>query len=356
MDGNQLEKQIARQLEQTLLRIPGLTLSRNARREARRPRLDLLYDIRHGGAVHYLGVDVKATGQPGRIREAVRRIKEMVGSDTKIYPVVGVPYLSDRSIEICRAEGVGCIDTAGNCTLGFGGIHLEVRGNPNPSPERREPVSLFSPKSSRVARLLLSDAGRWWGVREIAGETGVNPGLVSRLKRRLLEEDLAIEREGTIRGEPEPLLTAWLAAYSFRRNRRVEYHTLDDPVAAERRLADYCTANDIRCALALFSGAARVAPHVRMSKLFAYVDADPDEVAGALGMKRVDSGANVMLLRPYDPGVFMGATEIDGVTVLSDIQLTLDLMGYRGRGAEAAEFLLEQTIRPRWQHEANTNR
>ena len=47
-------------------------------------------------------------------------------------------------------------------------------------------------------------------------------------------------------------------------------------------------------------------------------------------------------------GVYYGAKDIDGVRVVSPVQVYLDLRGFRGRGEEAAVKLLDEVIRPRW--------
>jgi len=47
-------------------------------------------------------------------------------------------------------------------------------------------------------------------------------------------------------------------------------------------------------------------------------------------------------------GVFYGSRVIDGIRVASPIQIYLDLFGFRGRGEEADNALLDQVIRPTW--------
>jgi hypothetical protein len=73
-----------------------------------------------------------------------------------------------------------------------------------------------------------------------------------------------------------------------------------------------------------------------------------------LGLKPVDSGPNVALLTPFDEGVLMDVREVDGLMVVSDIQLYLDLIGYEARGEEAAEFLLQEILEPRWNRPQTT--
>ena len=80
----------------------------------------------------------------------------------------------------------------------------------------------------------------------------------------------------------------------------------------------------------------------------AYVDGDLAPIVTTLGLKEVSSGANVTLLSPYDDGVFYGAAEVDGLRIVAPVQVYLDMIGYRGRGEEAAAFLLEQVIERTW--------
>ncbi|MFO7772793.1 MAG: type IV toxin-antitoxin system AbiEi family antitoxin, partial [Dehalococcoidia bacterium] len=101
-------------------------------------------------------------------------------------------------------------------------------------------------------------------------------------------------------------------------------------------------------ALTLFSGAALVAPFMRYTRGFAYVSKNIREVSESLGLKEVSSGANFSILEPYDTGVFYGSRQIDNVKVVSDVQLYLDLVAFKGRGEESAEFLFEQRLKPLW--------
>jgi hypothetical protein len=87
---------------------------------------------------------------------------------------------------------------------------------------------------------------------------------------------------------------------------------------------------------------------VRYQRATAYVIGPLDEVAGRMGLRRVTSGANVSLIKPYDEGVLWGSKEVDGAIVVSALQAYLDLLNFRGRGEEAAEAVLDQVIKPTW--------
>ncbi len=106
-------------------------------------------------------------------------------------------------------------------------------------------------------------------------------------------------------------------------------------------------------ALASFSAADFQAPAVHQPKTWVYVSpghiARFEEMAEA---KRVESGDNLVLLIPYDLGVFYLA---DGGTVgetrlacTNPVQTYVDLWHSGGRGKEAADALLDQRLKPAW--------
>jgi hypothetical protein len=241
------------------------------------------------------------------------------------------------------------VDLAGNCRLVFGQVFVEYRNFPNPRLERRPLRSLFAAKASRVLRVLLDDVKRPWQVKTLALQAEVSIGLAFKVKQRLLDLEYGQERNKGLRlSKPEELLRQWAANYSYRKSEPLDCYGPGDPPELEDQLARYCRSNDIQYALALFSGAARVAPFARYARGFSYAVTDPQGLVKGLGWKPVPSGANFTILRPYDDGLLYGVRKVGGETVVSDVQLYLDLAGYKGRGEEAAQFLLEQRLRPQW--------
>jgi hypothetical protein len=354
-----IEEQIAERLKELLGRTPNVkpvNLRRNMRIAGSEVDIDSVLEI--GDRQYEILVEVKSDGSPSILRRAASQLKSIRGSfpnEANLYLAVGAPYISDEGMEICKEEQVGCLDVAGNCYISFGGIHIEIKGNKNLQLAKRSSKFLFSPKSSRVIRVLLSDVNRWWQVQEIAGEAKISIGLVSRLKQKLLEEEFVIEQNRRVRAKsPKRLIDAWVENYKYKRNVVKECYSLDDGLKLEQRIADYCNQQDIPYATGLFSAASRVAPHVRMNKTFVFVDANLDEVAGALNLKPVPSGSNVVLLKPYDAGVFYKSRDIEGIKVVSDVQIYIDLKTYKGRGEEAADFLMEHLLEPGWRQSQNT--
>ena len=108
-------------------------------------------------------------------------------------PMVVAPWISQRVGAQLRAAEVAYVDTAGNASVRFGTVLIEVSGRPRPArtppgpdvdptistetPARRTPGSLVSPANRRVIAALLADPGLEVGtLRELAAAAGVSLG------------------------------------------------------------------------------------------------------------------------------------------------------------------------------------
>jgi hypothetical protein len=340
--------QAAERLGQLLAQVPNVEV-RDLRSKTRGQATDLVADVRTPAGARCLVVEVRAELTPRTLRVAAQALKARLADRPDAIGIIVVPYLSELSREVCRQVGVGCVDLVGNARLAFDQVLIESSGKPNPRPLRRLQRSLFSPRASRMLRVLLEEPSRLWYVRSLAQEAGISLGQASNVKRLLTEQDyLSTEGRAFRLARPEVLLREWAQAYRFQANETRSFYAMLSVPETEQRLADECTRLGIRYGLALFSGAERVAPFTAYTRASAYLDGRVEEIAEAIGLKTVDSGANVSLLLPYDDGVFLGLREIGGTSVVSDVQLYLDLKSNKGRGEEAADFLYERRIQARW--------
>lgn len=294
-------------------------------------------------------VEAKNSGQPRFTKEAVNQLLVSQNKLDNSYGLFLAPYISPRSAKICKENNLGYVDLAGNCFLSFSSIFVEKEGNPNPYTQYRELKSLFYPKSERVLRVLLTAGPKEWLTADLAEEAGVSLGLVSNVKKYLANQEwLEAETVGFRLTKPLELLETWAKNYSYQQNEISEYYSLENIGEVEAQLANTCLEMDIRCGLTGFSGGSRYAPAVRYQRATAYVEKDFDLLASALNLKQVSSGANVILFKPYDEGVFYGTRKIEGVPVVSPIQAYLDLKSFPGRGEEAAQALFDQVIYQLW--------
>lgn len=299
---------------------------------------------------YFLVAEMKNSGQPRFIKEAVNQLRVYQNElDNNAYGVLLAPYISERSARICKENNMGYVDLAGNCYLSFSSIFIQREGNPNPYTLERELKSLFYPKSERILRVLLSAGPREWLTEELAEESDTSLGQVSNV-RKYLENQEWLDKESKKLQliKPLELLAAWTENYSFRKNEILEYYSLRSPAETEDWISKTCQELGLRCSLTGFSGGARYVPMVRYQRVMAYLEGDFERIANTINLKLVTSGANVMLLKPYDNGVFYDSRKIDGDPVVSPIQAYLDLNSYRGRGEEAAQAILEKVIGELW--------
>lgn len=319
--------------------------------EKERNGVDFVVNLALNNNKQVLIVELKNNGQPRMAREAVNQLIRYRGSFPNVYSIFMAPYISPQAAEICMKDCVGYIDFAGNSYLSFGQVYIEQTGRPNPFKTRRDLTSLYSPKASRVLRVLMNNPGRTWKIQDLANEATVSLGQIANVKKLLLDREWIAQQNGFSLIEPWKLLEGWSDVYTYRKNQVRNFYSLRSIPEIEADLARVCSAKEIEYALTGFSGAARFAPAVRYNRAMAYVSNMPEDVVSMLNLKEVESGANVMLLGPYDEGVFYGTQVIDDIRIVSPLQIYLDLKGYKGRGEEAAEVLLRDVIKPKWSKE-----
>ena len=315
---------------------------------------DLSIEVQTGGGFKYtLVFEVKSTGQPRFARMAVNQLKEIISNNNNYYGVFASSFLSDESRKICQENNIGFIDIGGNCFFKFDNVYLSIEGKPNLFPNTRPLKTLFYSKSSRALRVLLCNPRQNWFVKDLSKEADISIGQAFLVKKKLLEEEFIekfqIDEQKKFKLiKPDKLLGEWEKNYSYKKNNIRNYYSLDDTKTIESNIANYCNAKKIKYAFTLTSGASLVAPFLRYNRVFIYILGNIETFAKDLNFKEVSSGSNISILQPYDEGVFYNLQIIDGVKVVSDIQLYLDLISYRERGEEAAKFLFEQRISKSW--------
>ena len=319
-------------------------------------------DGRRGGQVHVtidvltplgrkrrLVVEARATAVPSRVRETLRQLKATVGSSAA-YPVFASTFLSLRVRDICREEGVGYLDLAGNGWLRFDDFYLEKVVDRNPFPVRGRPPSLFSPVSSRIVRALLEEPGRAWQVSELVLAAEVSLGHASNVTRRLIEQDYAARNGRRLSlTRPAQLLDAWRDHGTPVPETQAGYYSFEqNPARLLQRVAAVGRERQRRYAVTSFAAASLVAPFVHGIGIIQWYIEDAAQLEAwvqALDLRPVESGPNVALRVPQDQGVFYRSRAVDGVALVGDIQLYLDLCREPGRGREQAEFLRKERLR-----------
>lgn len=348
--GDELEKKAEKALRSCLAKVPFLRIE-DIKKETYQGGMqpDFLVKLSLPDGNQILVVEAKSNGQPRLARQAVNQLLRYREILSGAYGVFMAPYISPKAAEICINEGLGYADLSGNCYLCFGQVYIEQESKPNLFAKKRDLRSLYSPKAERVLRVILSNFGETWKIKALADEAQVSIGQVSNVKKLLSDREWILnKKDGFVLSAPEQLLSEWAGNYTFRRNRVRNFYSLKSVSEIEADLADVCNKKGLIYALTGFSGAARLAPAVRYKRSFAYLDESEEDIPMLLGLKEVPSGVNVTLLTPYDKGVLYATREFAGVRIASPVQIYLDLIGFRGRGEEAANAILKQVIKPQW--------
>lgn len=339
-------------LAEILSRVPSLELREVQTAPEIEAGCDLLVSVLKGKKRSYLVVEVRSHAQLRDARLALEQLQRFCSRQADSYAIFCSQYLSPSIRDLCQESGLGFFDFAGNYRLAFDDVFIE-RDAPAARPlEKKRLRSLFAPMAARVLRRLFNDPHRVWKVMALADEAGVSPATVSLLKDKLIGEEYAREQaDGFVLHRPARLLQAWSSQYQYKQHERHEFHSRESQEQLEKRFSEYCKQYEIQYGFTLFSGARLVAPFTRgVTQSHVYVSArqTASQIAEALQMKAVDSGGNFSILVPDDEDVFFGRQELDGVSVVSDIQLYLDLASHPARGEENAEYLLEQRLQPKW--------
>lgn len=319
---------------------------------------DAELDVRTTAGATRLLVDCKRRSEPRFLREAAARFELARIRQPHAYPVLVAAYLSPESAAICREREVGYVDIAGNCHLSFGQIHIHREGFANPFREVRGTAALFAPKAERVLRVLLDPewSGRNWTLRELAqyATPGVSLGQVHKVVKALCDHEFVAQSDRGVRLlKPEPLLLEWAQNYRLERSKASRFYSVLPVRELEEKMAsiinDVAAMPHCEAAFASFSAAARIKPYVRQHRVYLYLQADVSLVTKRLELKAVSSGENVVILEPYDEGVFYQTQQSDDDGIWTGpVQTYLDVNASGGRGPEAAEHILATMLRKRW--------
>jgi Transcriptional regulator, AbiEi antitoxin, Type IV TA system len=310
---------------------------------------DFILEIDNQNTDWQLIVEVKNTSHPSRLANSILKLLQIVQNNPKqnIYPVLIVPWLSDKLMNHCADVGIGCMDLEGNFRLVFGGVYAVSRGAPAPAPEQQRLRSLFSPKSSRVLRVLLRDPKQIWRIQSLSETAGVSLGHAHKVKAALEERGWLESLSGGIYlSQPKDLLETWSAVYTNQSpiNR---YYTLKHGKA----LAQALQPNDGQHWLyTSFSAADWLAPFVRQEVL--YLVADESGMAHlqqTLKIELVETGFNLVLMADFEGDILQDRFEAaSNIWTTSPVQTYLELMSSHDRGREAAAHLYQKYIEPTW--------
>lgn len=294
-------------------------------------------------------IEVVSAGSLSLFMVKIYQLKSITVEADQV-PVLAAPYLSPQRQKLCRDNGICYVDLSGNVFLAYRSFYVEKVGLPNKFPEKRQRRNPFSDKASLILRELLKDSARQWGTRELAHKLDLNPGYVSRMSGSLEEMGYISKTKGKlkVRAQKE-ILDDWVSAYDYKKNDLHRFFCMAESVEAIiGRLRNLQIPGKIKYALSIQAGASLVAPHAVFKEVHMYVEDSRgiDFFSRAMELQESDRGTNFVLMLPYyKHSFYYDQRLIDGLPVVADIQLYIDLYKYPLRGREQAEYLYNKRLK-----------
>jgi len=316
---------------------------------ARSMEYDLAARIDYQGLHFNLIVEVVPYSNLPLLRNKIEKLKSSAFDECSV-PVIAAPYLSPEKQKLCRDNGIYFIDLSGNVYLVYRSFYVERVGFPNKFPENRQSRGPFSDKASLILRELMKNRERRWGIRELAQIINLDPGYVSRMAKSLEVAGYVSRIKGKLKiRSPKEILDDWARVYDLKKNKSFRFFCLAPGVESIiERFQSLQIPKEIKYAFGVQAGAALVSPHAVYKEVHLYVESK-DCIAffkHELDLKGSEQGSNIVLMLPhYKHSVFYDNQIIDGLNVVSNIQLYIDLFGYPVRGLEQAEFLYDKKLK-----------
>ncbi len=285
---------------------------------------------------------------PAMLQQVRSHVDRIPGS----VPVLAARYLAPSARAWLEERGISYVDTTGNLRIAterpalflrdVGADHDPWRGAGRPR------GTLQGPAAARVARALVDFAAPV-SVPELVRRSGASTGATYRVIE-FLEREALIER--TPRGPVEivqwrRLIERWSEDYGFQRSNTVSAYL--HPRGLSAVLDGLATAHGLRYAITGSLAAQRLAAHAPPRLAMIYVH-DPEQAASRLGLRAVDTGANVLLAAGDYDVVFDRLVEAANLKFTAPSQTAVDLLTGPGRNPAEAVALLDwmETDERRW--------
>ena len=323
-------------------RLPAGWKQRVTREQAQaQTRPDATLDVTGpDGTKARLSVEAKS----GLVPRGVAALKARLSDYSSNPGLVAVPFLSRSTRDRLRAENINFLDLTGNVRLVLSqpGLYVETQGaEQDPSPKRQPGRSLRGAKAARIVRALC-DFPPPFPISKLADQAKVDISYASRLVEWLSREALLERRpRGPVQSvDIAALIRRWAQDYAVLTSNDASSFLAPKGVEnVVRALSEGAVRGNY--ALTGSVAANRIAPIAPARLAMLYVD-DVESAAAALKVRAAETGANVMLLTPFDDVVFERTWKDRSLRIVAASQVAVDLLTSPGRAPRQAEAILEQ--------------
>jgi len=324
-------------------RIPFLSCWKVAHsKKIRTAEIDLLITAQGKKQAYHFCVEVKTAGYPQYVRDASVILKKFTETNPSYYPVIVVPFISERGKKICDEHNIGYLDFSGNAKIVCGNMFIYTEGRSRPKDGIVERQALFSPKAARVTKFLLGQPENRWTQKEISERTGLSKGMVSRVINTMIGRGYVTEKDKKLAPTNfNDLFSAWVESETKRRERKKSYYVwAQNPAKLMNVVGDKLSLGRIKYAFTQEAGASLVAPFATFDIVSVYVESLDKFPERLLSASKADKGFNLMVIEAPDDYIFTKSRDRSGLKVVDNIQLYADLKKNPLRGEKQASHIL----------------
>ena len=332
-----LERDVA---EQFAALVPSGWAVTRSERANRGP--DMMFAVRApDGLEARFVVEVKRVVAPRDVPNVLAQMRmARAGFEFPVEFVVAAPFLSELTRAALQQADISYLDRTGNVLIRSDKPSLYVRAtgaSRDPSPSDDKLRGLGGRGAARAVRALVEFRPPF-GIRELAERSGVALATLSRTAE-LLDRDGLLKRDprGPIQHvDVGGVIRRWAKDYSVSRSNQVISALTIRGIPA---LAEQLASIGSEYAATGAFGASKFT-EIAPTRLVSLYVADAHEFAERLGLRTVDSGANVWLIEPASDVVFERVILRDNIVCANPAQQAVDLLTGSGRDPSIGEELL----------------
>lgn len=337
--------QVLREVEQLMASHlpPGWSMQSKKQTEGRQRADSVVRVTAPDGEIADFIIEAKRSTTPQALQRTIEQLLAYAARSDLPRPqlLVAASYLSPRSRKMLAERGISYADATGNLRLTADqpGLFVELSGAAkDPWPDNLPLQSLRGRGSARAIRAVL-DFRPPYGIRELAQRAHVSVATLSRVIDLLAREALLTKNpeRGVVDVDWEGTIRRWSIDYDVRRSNSVRAYL--EPRGLDEFTSRLGQAEELYAVTGSVA-AQRFAPIVSARIAAVYVE-DAIGMGRRLGLREVDSGANVLLVEPYDGVVFERTTVRNGLATVAPTQLAVDLLTGPGREPSEGEELLQ---------------
>ncbi len=305
--------------------------------------VDIVASASYKNEIYRFCIEAKAAGYPQYIRAAVATLKKFMEDNPSHCPLIAVPFISEQGKRICDEYGIGYLDLSGNVKISCGSVFVHTRGAARPKGAPIASQSIFSPKSARITKLLLSRPSARWMQRDIASHTALSKGLISRVVAKMIETGYVIRKDKELAlANFDDLLSAWIDSEMKRRERKRHYYVwAQNQPKLMKMISAALSSRKIKYAFTQEAGASLVAPFATFDIVSVYVESLDNFPEKALSASETDKAFNITLIEAPDQYILASAQNKGGMMVVDNLQLYADLKKNPLRGEKQAGHILK---------------